>query len=147
MSDTYEIWQLKSGPATARLLFLSSDYLDRKGLAVDFANYEQVYRDRLRTSDTLDGIYQRFNIHRPEDLRGHSLSVSDLIVVRQPRGTQVFFVDSFGFKDVTDKALSAEVILSPREKPSVRKRLQEAAKQKGQESGRTQERKRTEMEL
>ena len=145
--DSFEIWQLRPDESTARQLFMNSDYLAKKGLAVDFANYEQTYRAALRPSDTLDRIYERFNVHRPEDFRGHSLSVSDLIVVRQSGGTRVFFVDSFGFKDVTNEAQNREAIMNAI-RPSVRGRLWEAAKQEkpeGQE--RTQEKKRSGIEI
>ena len=145
--DSFEIWQLRPDESTAKLLFMNSGYLAKKGLTVDFANYEQTYRAALRPSDTLDRIYERFNVHRPEDFHGQSLSVSDLIVVRQSAGTRVFFVDSFGFKDVTHEAENREAILSA-VRPSVRGRLREAAKQeRTQGRERTQEKKRSGIEI
>ena len=145
--DSFEIWQLRPDEPTAKLLFMNSGYLAKKGLAVDFSNYEQTYRAALRPGDTLDRIYERFNIHRPEDFHGHSLSVSDLIVVRQSAGARVFFVDSFGFKDVTQEAEHREAILNA-VRPSVRERPREAAKQEKPEGReRTQEKKRNEMEI
>ena len=145
--DSFEIWQLRPDESTAKLLFMNSGYLAKNSLTVDFANYEQTYRAALRPSDTLDRIYERFNVHRPEDFHGHSLSVSDLIVVRQSAGVKVFFVDSFGFKDVTQEAEHREAILTA-VRPSVRERLRDAAKQeRPQGRERTREKKRSGIEI
>ena len=51
--------------------------------------------------ETLDDIYTRFNIDRPEDFTGHSLSVSDIIVLRQQGGVSCHYVDSFGFQELS----------------------------------------------
>lgn len=47
-------------------------------------------------ADGLEAIFEQFNLHRPDDFKGHSLSVSDLV----ERGDGLYFVDSIGFKPV-----------------------------------------------
>ncbi len=78
-------------------LYAGSKELQARGLEVHRENYELVYTAPLRFSDTLDKIYERFNIDRPEDFTGHSLSVSDVIVRNQNGRVSARFVDSFGF--------------------------------------------------
>ena len=50
----------------------------------------------------VDSIYERFNLQHPADFRGHSLSVSDVIVMHQNGQDQAYYVDSFGFKQVPE---------------------------------------------
>jgi len=50
----------------------------------------------------LEAIFTKFNINRPDDFKGHSLSVSDIIVVNSRDGAKAHFVDSFGFKEVPE---------------------------------------------
>ena len=48
----------------------------------------------------LESLYAMFNINRPEDFRGHSLSVSDVIVLRDGEEKKAYFVDSIGFREL-----------------------------------------------
>lgn len=89
------IYQLKEDKTD--YFFAGSKVLRARGLAVHGENYELVYTAPLRFADTLDGIYERFNLNRPEDFTGHSLSVSDVIVRNQNGRVSARFVDSFGF--------------------------------------------------
>ena len=57
-----------------------------------------VYSDVLLQEDTLDSLYEKFNLHHPEDYTGYSLSVSDIIVIRKGELTEAYYVDSIGFK-------------------------------------------------
>ena len=84
------------------LCFRSYDELQAEGRPVDAGNYTCVYSGRLRDGETLDGIYERFNLQRPKDFLGHSLSVSDVIVTSQNGQQQAFYVDSFGFKEAPE---------------------------------------------
>ena len=149
--DTYEIWQLRSGSDTVRQLFMCYDYLLRHGQQVDLSLYEQKYRDRLNPGDTLDSIYDRFNLNHPKDFQGHSLSVSDLIVERKEGNVSIFYVDSFGFKDVTHEVQSPEVVMKEQRKPSIRQRLAKAQQVQREKPDvqreRTKDKKRADMEI
>ena len=89
------IYQLKENKRD--YLYAGSKELRTRGLEVHRENYGLVYTAPLRFTDTLDKIYERFNIDRPEDFTGHSLSVSDVIVRNQNGRVSARFVDSFGF--------------------------------------------------
>ena len=65
-------------------------------------DYESMYKEELKPGETLDTIYERFNIHRPKDFTGHSLSVSDVIVLESESEKKAFYVDSFGFSELKD---------------------------------------------
>ena len=100
--DTYEIYQLKDSDANRDKIFEGKSYLDRNGIAVDKENYNLVYCGQLDSKMTLDGLFEKFNIERPEDFKGHSLSVSDVIVTQKNGAEKAFYVDSFGFEMVPE---------------------------------------------
>lgn len=69
---------------------------------MDASCYDSVYKGNMEDGMTLESLYAMFNINRPEDFRGHSLSVSDVIVLRDREEKKAYFVDSFGFKELPD---------------------------------------------
>ena len=69
-------------------------------MQVNVSDYESKYQGKLKPGETLDTLYERFNLHRPEDFTGHSLSVSDVIVLESVGDKKAFYVDSFGFCEV-----------------------------------------------
>ena len=97
--DTFAIYQIKDGPARD-YHFEPLERLKAAGLTVDRANYREVYTAPLAGTDTLEGIYQRFNINHPADYTGHSLSVSDVVVLHRDGRDTAHYVDSFGFSEV-----------------------------------------------
>ena len=99
-ADSYCIYQLKRNDETAELLFMSSNYLREHDLAVSYENYDAVYSGQLSGTETLDDLYMKFNIERPQDFTGHSLSVSDIVALRQNGVVSCHYVDSIGFADV-----------------------------------------------
>lgn len=93
----YSIYQLKD--SARNKLFLSYDQTQKHG-GVNFADYKTVYTGEIAGSDPaeiLEKLYEIFNLLRPEDFHGHSLSVSDLVVLED---TGTYFCDSFGWKQI-----------------------------------------------
>ena len=95
-----QILQLKSTPELRNYMFTSMSLLEKLNLKVDLNNYNEVYMDDLYSSifsnniDILEEIYQKFNVgQKPESYKGHSLSVSDIVVLDGVN----YYVDSFGF--------------------------------------------------
>lgn len=99
---TYEILQIKDGSDGEQYRFWGMNYVQETGLQVNVSDYESKYQGKLKPGETLDTLYERFNIHRPEDFTGHSLSVSDVIVLESGGDKKAFYVDSFGFCEVKD---------------------------------------------
>lgn len=101
-AETFELFQLKDTDATRLLQFMSYDRLAKMGAVVSGSNYDCVYIGKLSGGESLDSIYERFNLYHPTDFRGHSLSVSDVIVLHKDGTDQAWYVDSFGFKQVPE---------------------------------------------
>ena len=124
--DTFTIYQLKGGDKTRDFRFEPYDRLQAAGLAVDPANYANIYTAPLESGMSLEDIFERFNIDHPKDFKGHSLSVSDVVVLHQNGQDTAHYVDSFGYKQVPeflrepqkelipDNYLTGEKVTTPR---------------------------------
>ena len=99
--DTYTIYQLKDSTPT-EYHFRPLNGLQTKGLTVTKTNYEAVYTAPLESGTCLEDIYTKFNIDHPEDFKGHSLSVSDVVVLHQNGQDTAHYVDSYGFQKVPE---------------------------------------------
>ncbi|HGM1346900.1 TPA: YodL domain-containing protein [Clostridioides difficile] len=100
--DTFTIYQLKRGDETRDFRFEPYDRLTAAGLTVDPANYDLIYTAPLAPDMTLEQIYERFNIDHPADFKGHSLSVSDVVVLHQDGQDAAHYVDSIGYRQVPE---------------------------------------------
>ena len=100
--DTFSIYQIKGGDETRDFRFEPYNRLQAAGNVVDKANYELVYSAELTPGTSLEDIYTRFNIDHSKDFKGHSLSVSDVVVLHQNGQDAAHYVDSFGYKEVPE---------------------------------------------
>ena len=100
--DSFSIYQIKSGDETRDYRFEPYDRLQATGRSVDRANYGLVYTAPLDGKTTLEDIYRTFNIDHPADFKGHSLSVSDVVVLHQGGKDTAHYCDSFGFQQVPE---------------------------------------------
>ena len=100
--NTFAIYQLKDGEETRDYRFEPLDRLRAVGLDVQRDNYELVYSAPLADGESLEDIYRRFNIDHPADFTGHSLSVSDIVVLRNGDTETAHYCDSFGFTKVPE---------------------------------------------
>ena len=100
--DTFSIYQLKRGDETRDLRFEPYDRLQATGHAVDRANYELIYTAPLAPDTSLEDIYTRFNLDHPADFKGHSLSVSDIVVLHRDGRDAAHYVDSIGYREVPE---------------------------------------------
>ena len=99
--DTYTIYQLKDN-TPVDYHFRPLDELQAKGLTVTMTNYEAVYTAPIEPGTGLEDIYTKFNIDHSEDFKGHSLSVSDVVVLHQNGQDTAHYVDSYGFQKVPE---------------------------------------------
>ena len=113
--DIFAIYQIKGGPETRDYRFEAYESLQEAGLAVDRQNYDLVYTAPLDGKTTLEDIYRTFNLDRPADFTGHSLSVSDIVVLTRSGKEEAHYCDSFGFAPVPEFFLQREKQLTPRE--------------------------------
>ena len=99
---SFSIYQLKGGSETLDYRFEPLDSIHRNGLSVKPENYELVYEAPLTAKDDLESIYTRFNVDRPADFTGHSLSVSDIVVLHQGGKDTAHYCDRAGFSEVPE---------------------------------------------
>ena len=103
-ADSFAIYQLRDSEDTAQLRYMNSEYLEKKGLSIQKENYAAIYAGDLDrrgdTQDKLNELYETFNIRRPDDFCGHSLSVSDIVALKQNGVVSCHYVDSWGFKEL-----------------------------------------------
>ena len=111
--DSFSIYQLKGGDETLDYRFEPLDSIHRNGLSVDPANYELVYTAPLTERDSLESIYTRFNMDRPADFTGHSLSISDIVVLHQDGKDTAHYCDRFGFSQVPEFLQQRQPELTP----------------------------------
>lgn len=115
--NTFSIYQLKAGDETRHFRFEPYERLQSAGLTLDPKNYELTYTAPLESGMDLEGIFKRFNLNRPADFTGHSLSVSDVVVLHQNGQDTAHYVDRFGYKDAPEflQAVPAPVVEQPQE--------------------------------
>ena len=100
--DSFSIYQLKRGDETRDLRFEPYDRLTAAGHTVDPANYDLIYSAPLAPGTSLESIFTRFNIDHPKDFKGHSLSVSDVVVLHQNGQDMAHYVDSIGYRQTPE---------------------------------------------
>ena len=98
----FGIYQITARDPEHDYRFMNLDFVKRHGMEVNCADYELVYTAPLTENDTLEAIYERFNIQRPADFTGHSLSVSDVVVLNDGKSIKACYVDSIGFAELPD---------------------------------------------
>ena len=110
----FSIYQINTDRDDNRICFLGLDTLERfqHSKEVDPVLYDRVYDGKL-DCNSLETIYEKFNIDHPADYKGRSLSVSDVVEIRESDTLNpgFYFVDSIGFKLISfDKSLCKEPV-------------------------------------
>ena len=102
--DSYAIYQLRQTDAAREVRFMESDWMEKNGHPIEYENYEAVYFGDLprygNTAEKLEQLFETFNMDRPADYTGHSLSISDIVAIRQSGVVSCHYVDSVGFKEL-----------------------------------------------
>ena len=80
---------------------------------MDPANYELVYAAPFTPGETLETIYRDLNMDRPDNFHGHSLSVSDVVVLREYGKETAHYCDRFGFSQVPEFLREQQRELTP----------------------------------
>lgn len=102
--DAFLIYQIRRGGELDAYRFMNYDYLQSKGVTPERGGYDAIYTGGLAdygdNKTNLDMIYQRFNVDRPADFKGHSLSVSDIVALKQNGVVSCHYVDPIGFREL-----------------------------------------------
>lgn len=100
--ERFAIYQINHGSKAMEYQFMGMDFVKSQGMEVTAGDYQCVYSGILQPSDNLDTLYSVFNQNHPADFRGHSMSVSDVVITNQNGDLRAFYVDSFGFTELPD---------------------------------------------
>ena len=101
--DCFAIYQV-SREDPQNLRFMNLDWLQSHSLSVDRSNYDLIYTAPLNgsgsTMEQLERLYEQFNLQKPVDFHSPSMSVSDIVAIKQDGKVSCHYCDSFGFTDV-----------------------------------------------
>lgn len=100
--NRYGIYQITDDSPGREYEFMDLNFIERHGYQVKKEDYELIYSDKMFYGDTLDSLYEKFNIAHPADYTGHSLSVSDIVVLNENGNVKAYFVDSISFRELPD---------------------------------------------
>ena len=103
--DCFAIYQVKrDDPGNVR--FMNMDWMQSHGKAIARGSYDLIYTAPLTatgsTDAKLEAIFEQFNLHRPADYHSPSLSVSDIVAIKQDGVVSYHYCDSVGFKELPD---------------------------------------------
>ena len=98
--QTFGIYQIKDDSPGENYAFMNMSFIESHGMQIKKEDYKLVYVGEFLGNMSLDDIFERFNIDRPEDFRGHSLSVSDIVVLNDGENVTAHFVDSISFEQL-----------------------------------------------
>ena len=101
--DCFAIYQVsRDDPQNVR--FMNLDWLQSHNLAVDRSNYDLIYTAPLNgsgsTMEQLETLYEQFNLKKPVDFHSPSLSVSDIVAIKQDGKVSCHYCDSVGFTEI-----------------------------------------------
>ena len=101
--DCFAIYQVsRDDPQNVR--FMNLDWLKSHNISIDRSNYDLIYTAPLRESGTvpeqLEKLYQQFNLEKPVDFHSPSMSVSDIVAIRQDGKVACHYCDSVGFTQI-----------------------------------------------
>lgn len=86
--------------------FMGWDVAKKHGFKI--SDYKEVYSGEREQKGILDNLFEEFNLHHPADFRGHSLSVSDVVALKEPKNDYWYwyYCDSWGWEEITDVVIS-----------------------------------------
>lgn len=131
--DRYGIYQLEDGEETRDFRYMGMDYLEEQGIEVERNHYNLIYSAPLEAGMTLDDIWEKFNIDHTEDFQGHSLSISDVVVLHQNGENTSHYVDRIGFQELPEFIKEVDEAIVEQEKSAMEREEQEETETEPQE--------------
>ena len=95
--NQFAVYQLKNIPENRQIRFRPYSALQEKGIQIQYMDYEQVYLARMQPEDEPGQIRKRFNEKLPRTFHGHSISVSDVLVLNKDGVVTSYYVEKDGF--------------------------------------------------
>ena len=95
--NQFAVYQLKNIPENREIRFRPYKALQEKGIQIQSKDYEQVYLGRMQPSDTPESIRKQFDKQLPRRFKGHSISVSDVLVLNKEGVVTSYYIEKTGF--------------------------------------------------
>lgn len=129
--DSYAIYQYDNTDGNWGYKFMGLSIISNMGLSVDGKDYRMIFMEQLHEHDSLDELYHRFNAERPEGFDGHSLSVSDVVIMKRNGEMKAYYVDDVGFSELPEFTKQREQIIDrSNDSPVYAGTLEQAVRQK-----------------
>lgn len=130
--NCFAIYQIDTSSKGRDYHYMGIETLMKYHLFIDRADYKMVYCDTLKEQDTLDSLFDQFNMAHPDDFNGCSMSVSDVVALNRDGEIKAYYVDSFGFRELRGfmKQKEQEMAKQKPEKPSTRQSVLNALRQR-----------------
>lgn len=98
--NSYAIYQYHQVDNEMGYQYMSLDFIEKMGMSVKVQDYQMMYQGVLEVQDTLEDLYIKFNIDRPEGFKGHSMSTSDVVILKRDGEMKAYYVNDIGFREL-----------------------------------------------
>lgn len=119
--DCYAIYQYHQADNEWGYQYMSLDFIEKMGMSVKGSDYQMMYQGVLEAQDTLEDLYIKFNIDRPEDFEGHSMSTSDVVILKRDGEMKAYYVNDIGFRELPEFVDQRAEVLQEKNSECVRK--------------------------
>lgn len=100
--NSYAIYQYRQADDAIGYQYMSLDFIEKMGMSVKGSDYQMMYQGVLEAQDTLEDLYIKFNINRPEGFKGHSMSTSDVVILKRDGKMKAYYVNDIGFRELPE---------------------------------------------
>ena len=100
--NSYAIYQYSQTHDEMGYQYMSLDFIEKMGMSVKGQDYQMMYQGVLEVQDTLEDLYIKFNIDRPEGFKGHSMSTSDVVILKRDGEMKAYYVNDIGFRELPE---------------------------------------------
>ena len=100
--NSYAIYQYHQADNEMGYQYMSLDFIEKMGMSVKGQDYQMMYQGVLEVQDTLEDLYIKFNIDRPEGFKGHSMSTSDVVILKRDGEMKAYYVNDIGFRELPE---------------------------------------------
>lgn len=119
--NSYAIYQYHQADNEMGYQYMSLDFIEKVGMSVKGSDYQMMYQGVLEAQDTLEDLYIKFNIDRPEDFEGHSMSTSDVVILKRDGEMKAYYVNDIGFRELPEFVDQRAEVLQEKNSECVRK--------------------------
>ena len=119
--NSYAIYQYRQADDAIGYQYMSLDFIEKMGMSVKGSDYQMMYQGVLEAQDTLEDLYIKFNIDRPEDFEGHSMSTSDVVILKRDGEMKAYYVNDIGFRELPEFVDQRAEVLQEKNSECVRK--------------------------